>query len=299
MNLKTLEITKNLQEVILYNSHFPALCTSVSHFDDYLQQEWQIHWHDDLEFGVVRNGIVEYTVHDGQQSVVNSIKTGDGFFIGSGYLHSARALCPHSIVADAALPVNFFDSSALRNSFKRKPRLIRESGIPFLVLHADAPNDRPLLSAIQELCSVSEYETGYEFHYVEAVCKILRLLITRTENEKHAGTSAENKLQEQRVKTVLSFIHAHYGENIGINDMVKAAAVSRTECFRCFQTILGKTPTEYLTEYRLSLAAAMLTNTDRTISEISYLCGFNSPSYFGKVFRERIGLSPQKYRMKT
>ena len=146
---------------------------------------------------------------------------------------------------------------------------------------------------------INKNETGYELHLIESACKIWRFLIERASLEKKAKISSANKVQEQRVKAVLSFIHAHYGEHICIDDMAKASAISRTECFRCFQTVLGKSPVEYLTEYRLSMATTMLVNSERTLSEISNLCGFNSPSYFGKLFRKRCGLSPKKYRKQT
>ena len=99
-----------------------------------------------------------------------------------------------------------------------------------------------------------------------------------------------------RLQKIMTFIHAHYGERISIDDMARAAAISRTEVFRCFQTVLRKKPIEYLTEYRLSIATILLASTDRTLSDISISCGFNSASYFGKVFREHHGISPKKYR---
>lgn len=296
MSFKTLRLTDNLQEYITYNSHFPALSTCIDHFDDYFQQEWSVHWHDDFEFGIVQKGYLEFTVHDGQNRIVHKLRKGDGIFIGSGYLHSAKGLEPDTILAGVALPINFFNTSIFENVFHRYIRPLIESEIACIDLHMTDSDDQPLLSGIQELSTISEQEPAYEFHFIEAVCKICRFLIIRAEQDGSTRFSAENKLQEQRVKKMLSFIHAHFGEHISINDMARSAAISRTECFRCFQTILGKSPVEYLTEYRLSMAISMLTNSERTLSEISYLCGFSSPSYFGKVFRERCGTSPQKYK---
>lgn len=159
------------------------------------------------------------------------------------------------------------------------------------------PDDQPLLSGIQEICSITDRETGYELHFIETVCKIWRLLTIRILHDKQTGRiPAANKVQEQRMKQLLSFIHGHYSEHISIDDIAKSASISRTECFRCFHAIIKKSPSEYLTEYRLSMASMMLANTDRTLSDISCSCGFNSPSYFGKLFREKCGLPPKKYR---
>lgn len=296
MKLKTLQIADDLQERIIYSSHFLPLSVCIDNFDDYYQHEWQCHWHDEFEFGVVQNGTVEFTIHDGQNRLAYKLQKGDGIFIGSGYLHSVKGLEPETVMAGVALPINFFDISIFENVFRQYIRPLMESGISCIRLRAADCDDQPLLSGIQELCTISEQEPAYEFHLIETVCKIWRLLIVRAEHDGSTQLSAENKLQEQRVKKILSFIHANFGAHISIDDMAKAATISRTECFRCFQTILGKTPAEYLTEYRLSMAATMLANSDRTLSEISELCGFNSPSYFGKLFRERCGISPKKYR---
>ena len=56
------------------------------------------------------------------------------------------------------------------------------------------------------------------------------------------------------------------------------------------------TPFEYLMEYRLRMATVQLTETDQSVSQISYDCGFSSPSYFGKEFRAAMGCTPVEYR---
>ena len=71
---------------------------------------------------------------------------------------------------------------------------------------------------------------------------------------------------------------------------------NKRDCFRCFRALLGQTPTEYLTQYRLSMAAHLLLNTDHSLSSISEQCGFNTVSYFGKLFRKVYGTSPDRYR---
>ena len=296
MVLKTLQIAEDLQEHITYNDQLLPLSVCIDNFDDYFQREWQCHWHDEFEFGIVQRGCAEFTVYDGQNQTVKTLHRGDGIFIASGSLHSAKGIEPNTIIAEFVLPINFFDISIFETMFQQNVRPMIEAEIASLALHANIPDDQPLLSGIQELCSISEQETAYELHLIEAVCKVWRLLMIRAEHVGYQKQSNGNKIQEQRVKKILSFIHSNFGLHISIDDMAKAATISRTECFRCFQTILGKTPAEYLTEYRLSMATTMLANSDRTLSEISELCGFNSPSYFGKVFRERCGASPKKYR---
>lgn len=296
MKLKTLQIGTDLREHFPYSCNSIPLTICIDNFDDYFHREWNCHWHDEIEFGIVRNGIVHFTIYNGQEQFCKELHQGDGIFINSGCLHSAKALVPNTVIAEFALPITFFQKP-FENSAHQIVQPVTESEVTDLILSSQNAKDKPLLSSIQEICSITDTETGYELHFIEMVCRIWRLLTIRIFQDRRAGQiPVTNRAQEQRMKLLLSFIHAHYNEHISIDDIAKSAAISRTECFRCFHMILKKSPTEYLTEYRLSMASMLLANSDRALSDISVSCGFNSPSYFGKLFREQCGLSPKKYR---
>lgn len=296
MQFKTLQIADDLREQITYSDLLVPLVVCVDNFDDYFRREWGCHWHDEFEFGVVQKGTVEFTVYNEQEQSVKELRQGDGIFIGSGCLHSAKALETDTVIAELALPINFFDINIFENMFHQNVRPMIESGITSIAFSASDKDDQPLLSAMRELCSIRERESWYELHIVELVCRIWRLLMIRALWEERSDVSAVNKDPERRVKKILSYIHAHFSEHISVDDMARYAAISRTECFRCFKAVLGKSPVEYLTEYRLSMATTMLTNSERTLADISYSCGFNSAGYFGKLFREQCGMTPKKLR---
>lgn len=165
-----------------------------------------------------------------------------------------------------------------------------------MVFAQSNPSNAAILSGLKELYEINRTEQTYELRCMEAVCKIFRLLVEQISANKNLLTPISKSTQTKRLQKIMTFIHAHYGERISADDMARTAAISRTEVFRCFQTVLRKKPIEYLTEYRLSIATILLASTDRTLLDISISCGFNSASYFGKVFREHHGMSPKKYR---
>ena len=101
---------------------------------------------------------------------------------------------------------------------------------------------------------------------------------------------------DARVKRMLAYISEHCAERIGMADIARAGMIGERECFRVFRRQLNMTPLECLTAQRLSRACELLRGTDRTVLEIGLACGFCSASYFGKVFREHIGVSPRAYR---
>jgi len=92
------------------------------------------------------------------------------------------------------------------------------------------------------------------------------------------------------------FIHRHYDRKITLADMAAAGAVCRSRCCTLFGRHLGQTPTKYVSRYRIQKSCEMLRETNRSISEIAALCGFQSPSYFAYAFRRAMGLVPQAYR---
>lgn len=296
MEVKKLKIGNDLREYISYGSHYVPLAVCVDHFDDYFRREWGCHWHDEIEFGVVQKGIIQFTIYNEHEQFLEELHPGEGIFINSGCLHSVKALVPDSVMSGFTFPITFFDKQFGNTAYKIISP-VTESGVIYSKFTKVTSEEQELLSSIEEICRIDEQEITHEVHFIELLCKIWRLLTIRilqntTADEAVIGSG----IQEQRVKQILSFIHEHYSEHISIDDIAYAIAISRTECFRCFQTILKTTPIEYLKKYRLSMATMLLESTKRTISDIAFSCGYNNLSYFGKVFREQNDVSPQAYR---
>ncbi len=297
MQYKTFQIEKNLRENVLYDNDTLPLVVCSDHFDDYLHREWGCHWHDEFELGLVLQGAVEYTIYqEHEQAMVRKIPVGDGIFLNAGCFHSAKGLVPNTVMAGIILPTTFFNTEPFHAIYHQNIYPILKSGIECLAFEQNNPSNSAILSGMKELYEINRTEQTYELRCMEAVCKICRLLVEQVNANKNLLTTIPKSTQTKRLQKIMTFIHAHYGEHISVDDMARSAAVSRTEVFRCFQAVLRKKPIEYLTEYRLSIAAILLASTDRTLSDISISCGFNSASYFGKVFREKNGVSPQKYR---
>ena len=99
-----------------------------------------------------------------------------------------------------------------------------------------------------------------------------------------------------RVQKMLSYIYEHYAEVVTLEDIAKAANISRSEAGRCFNTYIGCSPVDALIQYRLQTAHRLLNETTLTLREISYDCGFHSVNYFSRQFRKLYGYAPSKNR---
>ena len=99
-----------------------------------------------------------------------------------------------------------------------------------------------------------------------------------------------------RIKQMLGFIHQHYAQPLTVSQIASVSSVSESECYRCFRKVLDTSPIDYLLQYRIRAAAGLLSSTDMSVSDVCFATGFNSPSYFAKVFRQELLVSPRKYR---
>jgi transcriptional regulator GlxA family with amidase domain len=89
---------------------------------------------------------------------------------------------------------------------------------------------------------------------------------------------------------------ARYAEPIGVDDLARAACLSRAHFSREFRRTFGESPYVYLLTRRLERAAAMLRATDRSIAEICFSIGFISVGSFTTSFTRSFSVSPTAYR---
>ena len=99
-------------------------------------------------------------------------------------------------------------------------------------------------------------------------------------------------------KEMILYLEDHYQEDISLNDL--ATQFRRTPEYLCglFKAATGETVSHYLRRIRIHQAKVLLMERpDDGLREIAEACGFHSVSYFGKVFREATGFTPQGYRL--
>ena len=88
-----------------------------------------------------------------------------------------------------------------------------------------------------------------------------------------------------------------YAEPIGVDDMAAAAGLSRAHFSREFSRTFGESPKAYLITRRLERAAALLRNTDRSVSEICLDVGLVGLGSFTTSFKRHFGRTPTEYRV--
>lgn len=89
---------------------------------------------------------------------------------------------------------------------------------------------------------------------------------------------------------------ARYFEALGVDDMARAAGLSRAHFSREFRSAFGEPPHAYLLTRRLERAAALLRTTDRSVADVCMSVGLRSVGSFTASFRRAFGMSPAAYR---
>ena len=89
---------------------------------------------------------------------------------------------------------------------------------------------------------------------------------------------------------------ARYAEPLDVDDMARAAGLSRAHFSREFRRTFGESPHAYLLTRRLERAAAMLRTTDYSVAEVCFSVGLQSVGSFTTSFSRTYGMSPTAYR---
>ena len=258
-------------------------------FEDYsalIGHTLNCHWHPELELDYVLRGGVDFTINGRPQLLT----AGECLFLNSGVLHTARQ---REDMESALIMVVVFRPSLFAKEHPDSGFLRYFSGSEeSLVWDGAGEEEVPVRLALERLAGLREGEYGYELMCLSEISRIWLYASRRMrQGGQRSGGAAHGP-----VKKMLAYIHDHYQEKIAIDQLTAFAGVSRTQCYSHFKQYTGLSPVAYLNDYRLSRAAAIMLETECSVTEAGYACGFGDSSYFVKLFRQRFGVPPMRYR---
>ena len=128
-----------------------------------------------------------------------------------------------------------------------------------------------------------------------AMVGYLYLFIAALMKETIAGKPHSTSSSSQYVLNAIKYIQFNYSHDISIDDVAKSVGVSRSHLYRVFMLNVGKSPIDYLTEYRINEACKLLRAGHLSIAEVAVSVGFFDQFYFSRVFKRAKGVPPSKY----
>ena len=274
------------------NQELP-LVIEKENFDTHKQDELA-HWHNSFELIEVVEGKFYCNV-DGSEFLINK---GNICIINRGRLHHIYTE-DHNAFKCRKKTIIFNPDYFIKdqNIYEKYilPLLEKDAfaHIQFNIKKGIGLDINTLMKEIEAL--EDEKPIGYELEEYSLIYKVIRYLYLAYQSSKQTiHTAYDANVQIQRNMT--SFIHEHFGSKIGLEDIAEAGQVSKSTCIRLFHKYTGKSPIDFLNNYRLQMSAEKLATTSEQITEIAYSCGFGQPSYFNRLFLKEYNMTPNQYR---
>lgn len=145
----------------------------------------------------------------------------------------------------------------------------------------------------------------------ESICKVkMRLLRAAAwksggaKNMRESGRLTEPEAMETAliqaknmyIKKAVVYVRNHYSNEIGAVDAANYLNISEAYFCRLFKKETGYTFGQYLTNYRICVAAGLLANFPMKVNEVAEQAGFSDSSYFSLIFKKTMGMPPKEYQ---
>lgn len=220
-------------------------------------------------------------------------------------------LVPDLIITDVMMP--FMDGYEMTKKLRED---VRTSHIPIIMLTAKADIE----SKLEGIEYGAEAYLEKPFNVDELTLRVRKILEQRATLQKvyasKMGFQGQSKdtlspiseqssyhdvviprIENEFVKRVTEEIKNHLSdENYNVEQLAKNLFMSYSQVQRKLNAVIGLSPNQYIRIIRLEKSKELLSTTNETILNISMMCGFSDPSYFGKVFKQEFGKTPQEWR---
>ena len=246
------------------------------------------HWHDEIE--IIR--IIKGELYINLNNISDyHVKKGDVVFINPETIHRAKPIdCIYECII---FNPNFFATTTSCKNFI--DNILNHEYMVNELITTDISEFESTVNIAFE--TIKEGNKSNKFTIISAIYALFGIIL-----DKHLYTdfSLHSKIPQDKnlikFKKTLAYIRSNYDKPITLTDMANNMEMSTRYFCSVFKNMTQKTPIEYLNEYRIEKSARKLLNSDMSITDIAYSCGFNDLSYFIKTFKRIKGITPRLYR---
>lgn len=252
-----------------------------------------IHWHNDLEINLIREGEAVFQVY--QKSY--RVRTGEGFLLNRNVPHSCSSpgnehVRYSTILVRPDFLYGDFGSDVERKCFQP---FLQNSAIPCIYLTGFDENGKEILQKLNQVEEAFDRKRFcYELKIKGLLCEAFAMILYGHRQELTKFVPAN--LQElERLEKMLNYLNMHFTGVISLQDLADQVHLSREVCCRLFKKMTGKTITGYLEEYRVNKSFSLVQSGQYSMIQITEMVGFSNPSRFASAFRKRFGCNPGEY----
>ena len=248
------------------------------------------HTHDFFELVYVRRGGGIHLIHDRPYPII----AGDVYLMQPGEAHA------YIVDRDVVHIYNLLFQPELFLPSDWQQLSVLPGLAPFLATASSARHKLTLRPphdhAIEALCERIARELDHRESGFALLARALTMELLLTLNRLAVAYHGVDGLAPGPISTAVAYLHAHLTEPIAMEDLALETGLSANYLGERFRAELGQTVTDYLNRLRIDRARDLLDRTSDSITDIALSTGFDSISYFGKIFRRHTGHTPREYR---
>lgn len=239
------------------------------------------HYHNSFELYYLIKGTRNYVINDEYYSLIK----GDMVLIKPGILHKASGGAYDRILIN-------FTPNYLNTYFSPKAIsvLLKCFDKEFFTIPFEHRNK--VVSLIEKI-SVLLGEEKEELTFIY-ITELLNLLCEITNQ---LSESEEKRIEDENlIEKILHYINKSYADIENISQISDKFFITKQHLCRIFKNATNTSVVEYLNRVKIKKACSLLEDSEKSILEISLLCGFNSSVYFCKIFKKLMNFTPTEYR---
>lgn len=157
-------------------------------------------------------------------------------------------------------------------------------------------NDEEITILINKLIRVCSSTDKTKNIYADLNLKELLIRLLQSQHLVTFNAESASMSNHSRMHFILNYINEHLRDKIAVDTLCRKAYMNRNDFFRWFKQQFGITPLDYINFERIKLARQLLCNYNKTVTEVSYECGFTDVNYFIRLFKKIEKITPAKYR---
>ncbi len=173
-----------------------------------------------------------------------------------------------------------------------------DARVDSLVWHRDELDESDIIPAINEVIRTYTDEGIFAFFRLKLNVGNFILSLMQDYHKRfpeHLRPLKLNDSMARNIKKAIEFVNGNYQNPITARDAAKVAGLSYNYFSNCFSQVTGKTFSQYLNTVRINQAKYQLLISEKNISKVSELAGFENTSYFTQEFRRQTGMTPTEF----
>ncbi len=284
---------KNLKENAVHGDFILPFTTYYCGFSE-IYYAIPIHWHEEIEFTIINEGIGEYKI----DLIPYQLEKGDLVLVKPFSLHSIHQINNKNMHwSTMVFNLNMLKSAITDGCLIKyfAPILNNEHQLPLIIKKNSKGYDELFSTVTKIFDCYNSKDIAFEIELKSLLYHFFGLLYKHDLIAKNKVTSLSSDVTN-KIKIILNYINENYMDDISIKDMCSICNFSEYHFMRFFKKYIGMTCIEYINTYRLEMASKFLDTTANSIMDISFEVGFNNVSYFNKLFKSKYKLTPREFR---